>query len=336
MWLQAGSLTAPPAATGFAIPCSRIKSAPVFTDFQATVYRFKRNTFTAVPDSITPDGDTIKRPKKLVAHKNASINLKINRALHYDRLAIMYGNSTNACKLVCKAGDKTVLYDDSVRATSAFTMLNIPLEGKSPAELSFEMDGDKSPDFYGFLVDSKTGVQVDNYAIRGHAGGGLMSINLDYLATQAKALHTRLFVFQYGANLIPYLESEQECRYYEDVYYKLFTRFKKAMPEASILVIGNGDMGTRIEGENKSYPYVTQLDSVMRQAALKAQCGYWSMLDAMGGENSILTWEKKGLASLDGHLTPKGQQIIGNLLFRSIMEEYNRYLLRNKPEIAKN
>ena len=53
-------------------------------------------------------------------------------------------------------------------------------------------------------------------------------------------------------------------------------------------------------------------------------------IDAMGGENAILTWNRKGLCALDGHLSPKGQKIIANLIFKAIMREYNNYILKQQ------
>ena len=110
----------------------------------------------------------------------------------------------------------------------------------------------------------------------------------------------------------------------------VFKKFKKAAPNAAILVIGNGDMGFVKEGEEKSYPFVRCLSNVQKNAATRAGCSFWSLLDAMGGENAILTWNRKGLCALDGHLSPKGQKIIANLIFKAIMREYNNYILKQQ------
>jgi len=48
-----------------------------------------------------------------------------------------------------------------------------------------------------------------------------------------------------------------------------------------------------------------------KKAALKAGCAFWNLYEVMGGQNSINTWVRKGLASPDGHFTHKGQALIG-------------------------
>ena len=100
-------------------------------------------------------------------------------------------------------------------------------------------------------------------------------------------------------------------------------------PDASIIVIGNGDMATYEDGEYKSYTSVKLVNEAIRRSALKAGCAYWDLLKAQGGENSILKWVKKGYASYDGHLTSSGQKIIAKLLCQSIIKGYDNY---NKPQ----
>ncbi len=89
-------------------------------------------------------------------------------------------------------------------------------------------------------------------------------------------------------------------------------------------------MGYKKSGEEKSYPYVRCLSDIQKSAAKKAGCSFWSLLDAMGGDNAILSWKRKGLCMLDGHLTPKGQRIMANLIFRAIMREYNNYVIKQQ------
>jgi hypothetical protein len=45
----------------------------------------------------------------------------------------------------------------------------------------------------------------------------------------------------------------------------------------------------------------------------------------MGGSNSIFSWTKKKLATKDGHLTARGQELVGKELYYKINEEYTNY-----------
>jgi hypothetical protein len=175
-------------------------------------------------------------------------------------------------------------------------------------------------------------VQVDNYAIRGHSGDGLLLINPDYLATQLKKLNVHLVIFQYGNNVIPYVNTDRGCEELEDMYYGIFTRFKKVAPNISIMVIGASDMATMYNGAYYSYPYIPKIRDAQKNAALKAGCAFWDLFEVMGGANSILTWTNKGLASHDGHFTNNGQKIVGNELFNALMIEFNQYKFRQRKK----
>jgi len=200
-------------------------------------------------------------------------------------------------------------------------------------DFRLEFISNKSPDFYGLLIDSKNGVQVDNYAIRGHSGDGLLLINSDYLARQIEMLNTYLIIFQFGANVVPYIYSDNDCKKLEKVYYNLFEKFRKAAPKASILVIGAGDMATRIDGEDISYPILPKIRDAQKNAALNSGCAFLDLFEIMGGENSIINWSAKRLASKDGHFTSKGQEIIGNELFNTLMLEYDLYRFNKTKKI---
>lgn len=309
---------------------NRIKNG--FYGLSGTVYRFAKGE--VLPDSIkTGDSagigayiETGKAGEKKVKYgRNASVTFNLAKWVDYKRVTLMYGRTSEGFILKGYTGGQQ-LFADSVKPSLGFAKMNLDVPaGAKNFKLEFLCNN--SPDIYGLLVDDSTGITVDNYAIRGHSGDGLMKIDDAYLATQADLTNTRLIIFQYGANMIPYLESEKECQYYEDAFYRLFMKFKKAAPKASILVIGNGDMGQHISGEAQSYTYVRCLSDVQKNAALRAGCSFWSLLDAMGGDNSILTWSRKGLSSLDGHLSPSGQKIMANLIFKALMVEYNNYVL---------
>ncbi|HYG15942.1 MAG TPA: hypothetical protein VEC12_09335, partial [Bacteroidia bacterium] len=285
---------------------NRIKNG--FYGLSGTLFRFAKGE--VLPDSIKAEDsaslgaytETGKSGEKKVKYgRNASVTFNFAKWVSYDRVSLMYGRTSEGFVVKGTSQGKP-LFTDSVKPSLGFAQMNLDIpDGTKNFKLEFLCNS--SPDIYGLQVDGSTGITVDNYAIRGHSGDGLMKIDDAYLATQADLTNTRLIVFQYGANMIPYLESEKECQYYEDAFYRLFMKFKKAAPKASILVIGNGDMGTHVAGQEQSYAHVRCLSDVQKSAALRAGCSFWSLLDAMGGDNSILTWSRKGLSSLDGHLS---------------------------------
>ena len=92
-------------------------------------------------------------------------------------------------------------------------------------------------------------------------------------------------------------------------------------PQASILFIGPSDMSTNIDGTMTTYPLVPYMDKQLKKMAAEEQIAYWSMYDAMGGYNSMVTWVEKGLAGSDYvHFTRAGANNIGKKLYKWIEE----------------
>ena len=301
-----------------------------------TVYKFTNCVLVELDSSETADNelaaenDSIEKPKELICYDNASVRYKFRTP--YDQMRIMYGNVTAKCKLEAFNNNTgELLAEDSLMPGEVFNTKRIPLSS-NVLNIKLQFTSDVSPEFYALCFDSYKGVQVDNYAIRGHSGDGLMLINPDILARQLKELNVKLIIFQYGANVVPYIRSEEACQWLKTLYYDLFMRFKQAAPNTGILVIGAGDMARQVEGGYASYSMLPRIRDVQREAALEAGCAFFDLFGMMGGSNSIISWSRKKLASTDGHLSPKGQEILGNELFSALMVEYNMFLYKKKTQ----
>jgi hypothetical protein len=279
-------------------------------------------------DTNSADQDT----QKALAGKyytNATVSLRMGSRYNYNSISFLYGNSTDNCTLnfYNNATGELIMTDTllpckdvCLHKTQLSSFLNVKVE----------FDADNSPDFYGMYFDSDHGVQLDNYAIRGHSGDGLMLIPDDRLAKMLKLTNTRLVIFQYGANVVPYVNSDKACEWLSELYYKLFMKFKKANPDMSILVVGAGDMAKESEGKYSSYSWLPKITAAQKKAALMAGCAYWDLFSMMGGMNSILAWSNKGMAVSNGHFSGKGQKIVANELVEAMINEYNQYLHRQR------
>ena len=300
------------------------------------VYSFTKHAIEDDEDSTKTESnensnnEEIQKPSK--AFRSGVVNLTIQKYVKFNSISVMYGRSTSNCTVVCyNASNNDKLFEETLEATETFKIhkFNFP---ESCYNMRFEFKSNESPDFYGFLVEGKNGVQVDNYAIRGHSGDGLILINSDYLAKQIKILNTKLVIFQYGANMVPYVTSPAKLKYLEDSFYSLFMKFKTAAPNISLLALSANDMSRKVDGEYKSYAYLPQIRDAQKRAALRANCAFWDLYSVMGGENSILAWTKKKLASHDGHFTQKGQELIAKELYKALIVEYELYLLRQNKK----
>ena len=258
--------------------------------------------------------------------------LNIHSLKEFSKVYLMYGKSENPIYVRTSDESKNVIALDTMQATGSFMMKSLSVKTFNE-EMTIEFSANFKPDIYGLMFDGKSGVQVDNYAIRGHGGKGLLNLNDDYLKLQLKKLNTKLIIIQYGANTVPYIKSQKECDLLEETYYCIFNKFKRACPDISLLVIGVGDMVKLTNGKYSSYKIIPQIIKAQRNAAIKAHCAFWNLYEFMGGENSLLNWCDNKLANKNGHFTAKGQDIVGKELYNKIIGEYkNNYQKKSSPK----
>ncbi len=260
---------------------------------------------------------------------NASVSMKMRDKYAYNSVSFLYGHSSDYCTV--KFYDNTT--GDCFKTDTLKPCTNVCMHKTktgSYLNVKVEFSADNSPDFFGLYLDSDHGVQVDNYAIRGHSGDGLMMITDDHLEKMLKLTNTKLVIFQYGANVVPYIHSDEACEWVSGIFYKLFMKFKKANPKMSILAIAAGDMAKEGEGEVASYPWLPKITAAQKRAALKAGCAYWDLFGMMGGSNSIIAWADKKMAVTNGHFSDKGQKLVANEMVEALMIEYNLFLHRQK------
>jgi len=299
------------------------------------VYKFSKYSVLKNGNNNIDDNEKVNPATELntqTVFYNATVGITLGTNVRYSNAFLMYGRSSAKCLMnIYNQINNEKILTDTLNPVEGFVLHKLDF---SPSVRSFKLEflGDISPDFYGLLIEGANGVQVDNYAIRGHSGDGLLLIDPEYLATQLKKLNVRLVIFQYGNNAVPYVTSDKKLEYLEQMYSSLFSRFKNAAPDISILVIGAGDMAAMYNGTYSSYPYIPKIRDAQKRAALKAGCAFWDLFEVMGGANSILTWTNKGLASHDGHFTNNGQKVIGKELFNALMIEFNQYKFRQRKK----
>lgn len=279
-------------------------------------FRFVR---VEMKDSVAPDSFRI----KVIDGSRANLNFQMVHGSSFEKVRLAYAAPTVPVKMTIISGD-TSKNSINLSGTERWNEQTLPLPAGNK-EFKLEFESDNSPVFYGIYADNEKGVQVDNYAIRGHTGDGLLQIPQDILSGQAVNQNIKLFIFQFGNNAIPFLDSIGECKYFEQVYYRIFSRFRQLAPQASVLVIGVGDMLTRVQGQEVTWPLLKEFRDAQKRAALRAGCAFWDLFEAMGGERSLLAWHEKKLAAKDGHLSPGGQELIAAKIHEDLMAAYIRY-----------
>jgi len=295
------------------------------------VFNFSRHRIVQqVDDSAAVSLSDSAKPVYSGSYNSASLAVKLSPRLSYNKVGVLYGRASEPTFLDYFNGESGELIRTDTLAPSSQVQLHKRVLDQPVLKLKLEFRSAASPDFYGVYLDALNGVQVDNYAIRGHSGDGLLLIDDEHLARMIKLLNTKLIIFQYGANVVPYIRSEKACKSIEDLYYRIFMKFKKAAPDISILVVSSGDMARGGTGGYTSYEWLPKIVEAQKNAALKAHCAFFDLFHMMGGSNSIMVWNAKKLAVTNGHFSGSGQQIIASELVDALMMEYNYYLHKTR------
>jgi len=196
-------------------------------------------------------------------------------------------------------------------------------------ELAFESKG--NPDVYGLTFDCRRGIALDNVAMRGSSGVEFTQINRNFLREQLRMLNVKMMVLQFGVNVVP--AEREEYGYYEYSLKRQIEHIKSAIPDMAIVVIGVSDMSKKVGTAFESYPNITLIRDAQKNAALATGCAFWDLYEAMGGQNSMVSWVNvtPPLASTDyTHFTSRGARLVGEMFYKALIKAYNDYKIRER------
>lgn len=134
-----------------------------------------------------------------------------------------------------------------------------------------------------------------------------------------------LFVYQFGAN-----ESADGFVYpmadYHRTMKQVLEQGQAAVPGASCLVLGAMDRAVKKGDTLISIRVLPSLIEEQRRVAAEVGCAFFDTYAAMGGKGSMARWVKRGLGQADlTHPTAVGAEVIGNWIYRALMEGYVSY-----------
>ncbi len=145
----------------------------------------------------------------------------------------------------------------------------------------------------GTVMESESGIIVDNYSLRGNSG-----MVLDRL-------------------------DSVRCRQLNEVSpYDV----KACFPEADLLMVGVSDRSRMVNGQFETIPAVLSLLYTQRQVARQTGIVFWNLFGAMGGVNSMTRYVEKNWAGKDyTHLGFRGGKEIAKALFDALLLEKEFY-----------
>lgn len=182
---------------------------------------------------------------------------------------------------------------------------------------------------HAFLLDGDDrGVQYDNAAMRGCSGTIFTSIKAASMTSYFSQYTVPLIIMQYGGNVVPYVKTDKQINDYCSSLGRQIAYLHQLAPQSKILFIGPSDMSTNINGKMQSYPSIKPLVNALRRMCNDNDAAFWSLYDAMGGENSMINWVNHNPAwagSDHVHFTPAGAQHTAEMLLDAIFSAYDYY-----------
>ena len=255
-----------------------------------------------------------------------SATISLNLLSSYQKATILYGFGSDDSYLEVYTSGNQLLGKLALNQKSVFNKVQLPLSSNEMS-LRLVFTGN-SPCIYGLTFDPLSGIQFDNFGLRGQAGDGLLTIPKNQLVNMIDQTDTKMAVLQFGGNVVPGLRTEKMLNIYGDIYKKLYLYFKESVKSGSILIIGVNDVSRSVSGVYRSYPNISELRYIQRKIAVENGLAFFDVYQFMGGENSIKTWNEKSLSSRDGHYSDKGRDIVCKELYKALIFEYNEFLKR--------
>lgn len=251
-----------------------------------------------------------------------------SRARRMAELKIVFGFNSESFIMELRRGEQTIdtglfLPADSLHKIS----WALP---DSADEYSLIFRGEGSPEIFLVSIDDAFGVAVDNVPLRGSMGLEFARTDQEIMKQMISDLDVKLLLLQFGVNVVPGIADDYT--FYENSLLRQL-RFLKELGNVSIIVIGVSDMSVRTPGGfYESYPNIEPIRDAQKNAAFRAGLPFWDLYEAMGGKNSMPSWvaAEPSLGQSDyTHFSYRGSALVGDLLFNTIIHEYENYLKRS-------
>ena len=241
-----------------------------------------------------------------------------------EQITLLYRNKRSPLHLNLTLNGVKVANED-LPVTNDLATRKFKLDGNFQKAL-FEFKSDGAPDLYGVAFDCQRGIALDNVGMRGSSGIEFTQINRSFYREQFKKLNVKFLIIQYGVNVIPNVRDDYN--FYKYSLSKQLKYLKSLDPDLDILVVGVSDMSRKEGTAYESYPNVKLVRDAQKAAAFEAGCAFWDLYEAMGGENSMISWVNADppMGHTDyTHFTPRGAKLVAEMLYSELMRSYEDY-----------
>lgn len=202
-------------------------------------------------------------------------------------------------------------------------------------QIKIQAHGNGPVTLYGAALETiGPGVTWETLAVAGASIYSMKKQSPNHIMDQINNRNPNLVVLWTGGNELGYpAVKTREGKGYKKIYRRIVRMLKDGAPEASCLLIGPLDQGTRERGEIISKPTIKNMVRFQREVAIEQGCVYLDAQALMGGDNSFPKWmrQKPALASSDLlHLTRSGRALIGETIADLIEREYDLWRVENQ------
>lgn len=203
-------------------------------------------------------------------------------------------------------------------------------ENPKARTITYEFEDADSLEVYGASFESREGIFVDNFSMRGNSGVALDNIPDRLFKDFNQYRDYKLIVLQYGLNVIR--EDSSRYGWYAKKMIKVIEKLKRDFPKASFVLLSVSDRSTNTGGGYRTAQGIPALRNTQRYIAKQTGIVFWDLYEAMGGEDSMVRFvsSRPALAAKDyTHLTFNGGKKLAGSLVKSLLHELEEYEKKN-------
>lgn len=138
-------------------------------------------------------------------------------------------------------------------------------------------------------------------------------------------VHPDVAILAVGINDSSCSADDFKPEHFKDNYRRLLDIIQRNAPDCALIFVTNNDSYRYV---GKKYMKHNDNGEAVRQAMFELAAEYnaavWDLFSIMGGNGSAQQWKDEGLLRSDRlHFTRQGYELLGDLLFNAIVQDYN-------------
>ncbi len=200
------------------------------------------------------------------------------------------------------------------------------LKNINATTISFNFPVSDTLKLYGVSFEDSTGIYVDNFGLRGNSGLGLNQISENMNRQFNQLQEYQLIILQYGLNVVA--PDSKDLNWYINPMISVVQHLKRSFPDAAILLLGVSDRSAKIDGDYRTMESIPVMIAAQREIARRSQIAFFNLFEAMGGNNSMVSFVENDppLANKDyTHLTFQGGRKVAGIFVKTLLNEFQKY-----------